>query len=377
MKIRKEHIVIVRSYGDILDLDSYNCQELGLAKALVKRGYKVTFLMPDKKENTTYYATDYGQIAINRIKILWRIHARYCWFRRLEEKLECLEPSIVQVHDMDLLMTWRCVRWAKAKNIPCYLIQGPYDKWEKKIFRQINELYNLTFGKYILKNVSGIGVKSMRAAEYLRMYYPINPILTNIGLDVSRFQGAVECNWRKRLNLIGKKVLLYVGSLQARRNPSFLIEILYNLPEEYVLIIAGEGKQKDEIENVIYEKELQNRCFLVGKLGQQELPSLYHSCDCFLLASDYEILGMVIMEAMYFGLPVISTKTTGASSIIHNNEDGFIIDSKDTSRWIEIIISLLENEEQKKRVAFLAKKNIELNFIWDKTCESFIKLYCK
>lgn len=122
--ISQEHLVILRSYGDILDLKKYNCQELGLAKALVKKGLKVSLLMPDKNESTETLSTSFGDIHIVHIKIKWKLHARYCWFTNFEKKISSLKPTMIQVHDMDLLMTWRAVRWAKKNNIPCYLIHN-------------------------------------------------------------------------------------------------------------------------------------------------------------------------------------------------------------------------------------------------------------
>ncbi len=369
------HIVIFRSYGDILDLNNYNCQELGLAKALLRRGFKVTFLMPEKDDNDSIYETTCGVINIAHIKIKWKIHSRYCWFKQLEKRLEKLAPSILQVHDMDLLMTWRAVRWAKKAAVPCFLIQGPYDKWKMPLFRQLNELYNITLGRYVLKNVTKIGVKTALASEYLNRYVKCVTYPTIIGLDCDNFEGNEIKDWKTVLQISDKKVLLYIGSLQSRRNPLFLIDILKLLPSNYVLLLVGSGKQEKDVANKILENKLQKRCIMLGKKKQSELPSIYASSDCFLLASDYEILGMVIMEAMYFGKPVISTKTTGAEFIINDGEDGIIIDNKDANTWANAIISILSDDKKCRQIGEAGRKKIINHFSWDKTCEGFIDLY--
>lgn len=370
------HLVIIRSYGDILDLKTYNCQEIGLAKALVKKGLKVTFLMPEHDNKNVSLETKFGKIQIAHIKISWKLHARYCWFEKLELRLEQLKPTMIQVHDMDLLMTWRAVRWAKKTGVPCYLIQGPYDKWTKPVFRQINELYNRTFGRYIIKNATRIGVKTSLAAKYLNKYYHCKTEPTIIGLDIDTFAESNSVNWRLKLKIDEKKkVLLYVGSLQPRRNPLFLIDILKKLPEEYVLLFVGGGIQENDVKEKIKWEHLEERCFMLGKLSQKDLPSLYADSDCFLLASDYEILGMVIMEAMYFGIPVISSETTGANFIINNWENGVIIKQKEVSIWVDTIMKLFHDESKIKSIAVAGKTNVENRFLWDKTCETFINLY--
>ena len=129
------------------------------------------------------------------------------------------------------------------------------------------------------------------------------------------------------------------------------------------------------IANKISDEKLQNRCIMLGKHSQSELPSIYAASDCFLLASDYEILGMVIMEAMYFGVPVISTKTTGADFIIKDGEDGIIIDNKDAKIWANTIVRILSDNRARKQIGEAGKKKVMNRFLWDKTCEGFLNLY--
>lgn len=375
MKSNHYHIVIVRSYGDNINLNTYNCQELGLAKALVRKGLKVTLIMPFFEKNKNSRPPTINGVNIEYIKIKWKIHARYCWFDNLEQRLSELKPSILQVHDMDLLMTWRCVRWAKRNEIRCVLIQGPYDKWKQFGFRQFNELYNRTFGKYVIKNVTRIGVKTKFASDYLNKYITCQTQQIIIGLDTDTFNNANVRKWREELNLGSKKILLYVGSIQPRRNPLFLIDVISKLPEDYVLLVVGDGVQMKELKEKIFHQNLDNRCFLLGKLAQSDLPSLYKNSDCFLLASDYEILGMVIMEAMFFGLPVISTKTTGALFILDNNNYGILIEEKNAKEWALSIQKLLDDKQRYDSMSRMSKQRIIDTFIWDKAVDSFMKLY--
>lgn len=373
----KEHLLIVRSYGEIINLNTYNCQELGLAKALVKKGMKVTFLIPEKDFGKDKISTEYGYVDIVHVKIMWKLHNRYCWFYKMESIYDSLKPTIVQVHDMDLLMTWRTVKWTKKKEIPCYLIQGPYDKWTRFGFRQLNEIYNRTFGRYIIRNVTGIGVKTDLASHYLKQYEKCITYPVVIGLDTDAFNNALDFNWRNKLGIENKKVLLYVGSLQPRRNPVFLLDVAKSLPSDYVLLMVGTGVQENAIKQIVKDEHLEKKCIMLGKLNQGDLPSLYKSVDCFLLASDYEILGMVIMEAMYFGIPVISTKTTGAEFIISSGVDGFIINNKNRREWCHCIQTLLSNQSKYKLISQAAKEKIKQRFIWDKTCNSFLELYLR
>lgn len=372
----KIHLVIVRTTGIEANISSYNCQELGLAKALIKKGIRVTLVFGAHGGNRKEIISVYDKsLDVYHVKY-WGIHHRYTWFLHLESLLKSLEPSIVQVHDMDVFMTWRVIRWTKVNNIKSILIQGPYDKWRYLILRQANEIYNRTFGRYIIKNVTRIGIKTLQAGKYLDQYYKREYSLVEVGLDYSKFDYSnIKSNTHllNKLELENKKVLIYVGVMQNRRSPMFLLEVISKLPKDYVLILVGDGPLVPNMKAFIELNSLSDRCFMLGKLSQKELPSLYQKANLFLLASNYEIFGMVVMEAMFFGLPVLSTRTAGAETLIEEGNDGYILDKLDAIVWkskIEEICSI-----ESPNFKSICHKKIVDNYSWDKIADKYIQLY--
>ena len=171
-------------------------------------------------------------------------------------------------------------------------------------------------------------------------------MLTYIGLDDNRFHNHIAKDWRKELGLENKRVLLYVGIMEERRRPHFLVDVLKTLPEEYVLVLVGKGPQWDDLKKRVDIENLQKRVLLLGKLGQDVLPSLYEQSDLFLLASEYEIYGMVLLESMYFGLPVISTYTAGSETLIESGKDSVIINEFDVDKWQNAILESCTDENK-------------------------------
>ena len=94
-----------------------------------------------------------------------------------------------------------------------------------------------------------------------------------------------------------------------------------------------------------------------------------------MLASDYEIYGMVILEAMYFGTPVISTLTAGAEVLITSGEDGMIIPNKKADTWSHVIAELCNDTTKLTAMSSRASKKITDELVWDKASERFIELY--
>ena len=192
------HLVIVRTGGSVVNLESYNCQELGLAKALRSKGLKVTLVLASKSA---------GNLVIDGVDVVYckfkALNQQLAWFEDIDGILERLNPSLIQVHDMGMFMTWKVVRWAKKHNVPSFLIQGNYNVTQKPFFKQLEMMFNCTFGKYIIKTVTGIGCKTLKASEYVKKYYRRETKLTYVGLDVSRFDGCERKDWRAELGLQG------------------------------------------------------------------------------------------------------------------------------------------------------------------------------
>lgn len=365
-----QHLVIVRTSGSILDLTTYNCQELGLAQSLENRGVNVSLILAGNESKHVQI----GKISVYYCKLV-ALNQQIAYFKNICALLRQLKPSLIQIHEIGLFMSWFIARWARKNHVPSVLIQGNYRTTQKPIKKQFEQLFNAIFGKSVLKTVSAIGYKTHKANQYVQSYIKKKSFPTYIGLDNSKFKGESTHNWQKELKLDEKKVLLYVGALEKRRNPSLLIETLSKLSSDVVLILVGLGTLQNESIELAQKLGVANRCFFLGALKQTELPSLYHCADLFLLASDYEIYGMVILEAMYFGVPVVSTLTAGSESIINHGNDGIIINSLDSNQWAEQVENLLQHPDCLNSMRIAASKKINEELLWDKAVDGFIELY--
>ena len=370
-----KHLAIVRTGANVLNLKTYNCQELGLAKALIKKGLRVTLVMAGNEAKVEEYACEGGSVFVHFLKFKC-IDQRFGYFLGIDKKLDELKPDLIQVHDLGIFMTWYVTKWAKNHTIPCYLIQGTYQTSPRFGIKQIEKFFCSTFGKYTLKNVSGIGCKTIMASRFIKgIYNNRDTMLTYIGLDDNRFHNHIAKDWRKELGLENKRVMLYVGIMEERRRPHFLVDIIKTLPEEYVLVLVGKGPQWEDLKKRVESENQQKRVLLLGKLGQEVLPSLYEQSDLFLLASEYEIYGMVLLESMYFGLPVISSFTAGSETLIESGKDSIIIDEFDVNKWSNTIVELCSTEKKLSSMGLDAKRKIKERFVWDKAVDTFINLY--
>lgn len=372
--ISMKHIVIFRTSASYLDINTYNCQELGLAKALVRKDYKVSLLMGGPREQQI--SVDCGNENHADVYYLTyhAIHQSLCVFMGWKELLLQLHPDVLQIHDMGNFMTYLASKWAKKHSIRCVLIQGTYHPTQKPLFKQLELLFNNTLGKAVLRNVESIGCKTKAAAKYIAQYSNKVTSLTPVGLDVDKLKAEESTDhFRQEHDLGGKKVLLYVGKMEPRRNPLFLLQLMRSMPQEYVLVLVGDGPLMGSIRKEVNGKRMTN-VLVLGKKNQEELPSIYNSSDLFLLASNYEIFGMVILESMYFGLPVVSSSTAGSETII-GTDNGVVLAHMDVELWKKAIIDLCSAPDRLSKMKVRCKEKILGSYVWSKACEKFESLY--
>jgi glycosyltransferase involved in cell wall biosynthesis len=131
-----------------------------------------------------------------------------------------------------------------------------------------------------------------------------------------------------------QKRFLYIGRLSKVKNLKTLIE-LFNSLEECFLTIVGDGEEKESLvkmakSNIIFKEPIENK-----KLKDEFLDN-----DIFILPSMIEPWGLVIEEALYFGLPVIVSQSCGSVELIKNGVNGYIFDPKDSKNLKDIIINV-------------------------------------
>lgn len=195
----------------------------------------------------------------------------------------------------------------------------------------------------------------------------------SMGIDTSAFgtQYRVE-------NYFGqgdKKVVLFVGRLAEKKGVTYLIEAMKYI--DAILVIAGDGPLRSELEeqaytqalqkdsavtiiktptllvdsnssNMIYGKKYGNIVF-IGSKSHEELKNIYASADIFCMPSvtakdgDQEGFGLVMLEAMASGLPVVASNSGGITQLIKNDYNGLLCEEKNIWQIIDNIISLIND----------------------------------
>lgn len=377
-------IAIIRSNSRPISLDSYNCQEVGLATALTEYGVSTDIYMAGRRRNQAVATiiSDRDGLLVRVINLPYiRLLGQNGFFPSLIKILRMNSYDLIQIQEDCQITSVIVSLYALKRKIPVVLCQGVYESYRGFFKRSLQFLYDYTFGKLLIKTVTASIAKTTEAKKYLmRKGFP-NVTVCPIGLDPKAFENAEDINWREKLNIPQKgKVLLYVGIIESRRNVDFIIKLLpvlgNDIPQMH-LIIVGDGPQKRVCEALAEKLGVLNKTKFIGRVHQYQLPSIYKEADLLLLPSSYEIYGMVVLEAMYFGVPVISSATAGPKEIIQDFLDGVVLDKIQIELWQKAMLDLFSDLSKKNDMGNKAKRKIRTQFLWSHLCKNYLEFYKK
>ncbi len=370
-------ILIIRAHPTKPNQNTYNLQEVGQAKALIRKGHQcdVMYFNGSDKDHKQTVEFD-GEYSLNIL-----------WIRGFGVFKEGLYPSIGKyIKDYDILqiaITSLYLHIIAAEK--CVNYHGPYYFNMNKGDIKKAKVFDKTLLPIINKNNLLVGTKSILATEYLKAKGIKKVQTIGVGLDLTNIDNPdspadkhefIECLSAEKER---SKLILYIGAIEPRRNTLFLLdvfkEVQSSVPDSKLVLI---GKGSDEYVTLCRKKisrlGLTDKVIFKERVEQKYLKSVYNLSDVFLLPTRYEIFGMVLLEAMYFKCPVITTYN-GGSATLFNKENGIIIDEFDVGSWAEKIINLLQDEKLAESMGEAAHKTIVEGYTWDILADKFIELY--
>ena len=175
--------------------------------------------------------------------------------------------------------------------------------------------------------------------------------------------------------------VLFVGRHIERKGLEYLIKAAGMLDgDKFQIRIAGVGDLTEKLKEQTIKESLKQVLFL-GKLPKEELAKEYQNANCFVLPAivdskgDTEGLGVVLIEATEYGLPVIASDVGGIPDIVIDRETGLLVPEKNPEALAAAIKELSENEALQKSLVLGAKEHIKRNFSWDAIIERQVELY--
>ncbi len=202
-------------------------------------------------------------------------------------------------------------------------------------------------------------------AEKIEVVYPgMNTKLTKSGfLDMNELKDKFSIN---------KKYILFVGTLQPRKNITRLIEAFSKIDDDVKLVIVGKkGWQFDEIIEAPEKYGIKEKVIFLNNVGDDDLPSLYKNAEFFILPSLYEGFGLPVLEAMSYGTAVITSNISSLPEV--GGDAALYVNPNDANDIALKIKKLLEDEGLRRELVAKGKKQVE-SFSWEKSARETLKV---
>lgn len=167
-----------------------------------------------------------------------------------------------------------------------------------------------------------------------------------------------------------------IGELHKNKGYEYALETIYRSKVPSLYFIIGEGEERDTIEKLIQEKNLQEKVFLLG--GYRDIGNAAQylkAFDVFMLTSVKEGLPYVLIEAGFARLPVLATDVGDVQQIIQNNETGLLVSSKDVDSLAESLGKYLSDENLRNKYAQALYEHVTKNFTLNRMVENSVALY--
>ncbi|MGK7872807.1 MAG: glycosyltransferase family 4 protein [Xenococcaceae cyanobacterium] len=244
--------------------------------------------------------------------------------------------------------------------------------------------------KQILENADLVVATSPQEQEHMRSLVSRKGNIDVIpcGTDISNFQAIPQTQARAKLGLNPQeKTVLYVGRFDPRKGIATLVKACAQLKQRSAvdklrLIIVGgsdpnrsDGAERQRIEQITQYLGLADCTTFAGQVGHDRLPLYYAAADVCVVPSHYEPFGLVAIEAMACGTPVIASNVGGLKFTVVPEETGLLAPPKDEAAFAQAIKRILNNPQWAAQLRQNATQRVQENFSWTGVATQLSELY--
>ncbi|MHA1147594.1 MAG: glycosyltransferase family 4 protein [Promethearchaeota archaeon] len=361
-----------------------------LAEKLENLGYQIEIFAPRENKSKNRKATRHYD-KLNHVHFstypVFITKSGYDW--PMPTNLEFLKYTRKILRENDVIHIWvpfypinlfviiiKLLFFKKKKLI---LAMDTFPGYSFKLSSKLDPIFKIfykTVGKIIFSTANYINIYAKSLETYaIKASVPKKKIVvTPTGIDL--IQNKSDKNIRKELSIgAEKKIILYVGLINKRKGVDLIIKTAYKLRDnkDIVFILVGDGVLREKAERVVKKLKIHDNFIFTGT--QLDVYNYYNQSDVFLLPSRGEGLAGVLMEAMVYRLPIITSNIAGTQDLVINGYNGFLCKTEDYKEYALRIIELLNNEDLREKFKDNSLRIIKEKFLWSNNIFHFKKLY--
>ena len=289
----------------------------------------------------------------------------------------CSEKKVVMSFHDPWPITGRCVHFGECEKwktgcMECKNLNTLFEFKEDNC----NEMWKLK--KMIYEKINPHIVVSSKYMYDLVKQSPLTKHFQNVhiiplGIDLDFFNNKIKKEEaRQKFNIPDTDIVLFLRAQKAFKGTNYIVEAMKKLKtnRKITILTCDEKNRLDELKNKYNIVD-------IGRMNDKELLYAYNACDIFLMPSIGETFGMMAIEAMACGKPVIIFNNTALPDVTFAPECGVLVENKNSDKLKEAIEYLINNDKEREKRGKLGRKLCEEHYSIEKYNTSLINLYKK
>lgn len=318
-----------------------------LAEQLRERDHDVTIMAPSNELDDDHSIPGYVRIGrsvpIRGNGSVARIALSFHLVRRVRALLDAEDFDVVHYHEpLVPSLPITVLRFHRGANV------GTFHSFQK---RNLGYYYGRPFLKPYFKRLHSCIAVSNAARDFVSRYFPGDYRVVPNGIDTRRFSPALEPI--PELRSRGQSTILFVGRMEQRKGVPTLLEaytMLRRQRPDVRLVVVGEGELRWTYERFVEAEQIPDVTFL-GHVPGAVLPRCYVSADVFCSpARGGESFGIVLLEAMASGCPVVASRIPGFREVVTDGAEGLLFEARNANALATTIGRLLDDPQMRQRM---------------------------
>lgn len=333
-----------------------------LAKELVRRGHEVVVVTTDSFDNSDVPGLFHRSQAhklrryenINGIKVYrYPTLHRFYGLILTQPMLKLLEPAdVILAHGLFHLNTslqGALVAKLKEEHLILNVHDATISPFNTVYAHAYMALYRRTLGRLLLYLANKVIVPTPTIVGSLNgLVYPGKVEVIPNGIDLDMFNGGDPNSFKEKFFPSADFMVLYVGRLAKEKGIQYLIQaapfILRRFPNTSFVVAGTDDGYMSTLRKLAFELHVAHSFVFTGPLSQEDLVSAYKAADVFALPSELEAFGIVLVEAMACGIPIVASNYGGIRHVARNGVTGLLFRLGDAKQLAEKIILLLSDK---------------------------------
>ncbi len=208
---------------------------------------------------------------------------------------------------------------------------------------------------------------------------PARAVQVPCGVDTDHFSPMPRGRARRKLGLPpGEPVVLYVGRIEPLKGIDILLRAAAETEGRFRLLVVGgdrkDADRKSELRQLAGQLGIGDRVAFRDAVAHQELPLYYNAADVCVVPSYYESFGLVALEAMACGVPVVASRVGGLLETVRDGQTGYLVPWRCPEPFAERLELLLDNEPLRRSLGRMARAAVD-RFRWAQVATEVESIY--